>query len=36
MLVLKKLSKPIDLGFTQITMEYIEKKGEKQWKNQRS
>lgn len=29
MLILKKLKQPIDLGFTIITMEYVEKKGEK-------
>lgn len=29
MLILKKLKEPIDLGFITITMQYIEKKGEK-------
>ena len=28
MLILKKLNQPIDYGFTTITMEYVEKKGE--------
>ena len=29
MLILKKLKQPIDFGFITITMEYVEKKGEK-------
>lgn len=34
MLILKKLEKPIDLGFTVLTMKYIEQqKGEKKHGN---
>ena len=29
MLIKKKLKQPIDLGFITLTMEYVEKKGEK-------
>lgn len=29
MLILKKIKQPIDFGFVTITMEYVEKKGEK-------